>query len=345
MKTKYSLKEISQIIDAKLIGNPDEIISNISPIETAKKGDITFLANPKYKNFLKNCQATAIISKYEIQGYEFNWLIHPYPYLALQKLLNLFYPLKSKGESIHEKAFIAENVKLGKGTYIGPFACVENNAIIGENVVISAGCYVGENVQIGDNSYLKPNVVILKDCQIGKNVYIDSNTVIGSDGFGYVKDKNRYLKIPQIGKVIIEDNVEIGANVTIDRATLGITIIKKGTKIDNMVHIGHNVVVGENTILVAQVGISGSTKIGNNVTIAGQAGLAGHIHIKDNSIITAKAGVVRDVPEGKIVSGFPAIEHKIWLRSSILFEKLPELYNKLRQLEKEVNKLKKGNNK
>jgi UDP-3-O-[3-hydroxymyristoyl] glucosamine N-acyltransferase len=265
---------------------------------------------------------------------------HPNPYYASSKAIGLFHePRKSYPEKIHSTSLLGEEVTIGKEVYIGPYVIIEDRVKLSDKVVILAGSFIGENTAIGENTLIYPRVTIRENVNIGKNVIIHSGTVIGSDGFGYAKEKGTYHKIPQVGKVVLEDDVEIGANVTIDRATLGETRIKKGTKIDNLVQIAHNVQIGENTIVVAQVGISGSTKVGKNVTLAGQVGLVGHIEIGDNVIVAAQSGVSKSLHPGKIYFGYPAREHSKARKIEAVVSLLPQYVEKIRELEKRIKNL------
>ncbi|HDD35463.1 MAG TPA: UDP-3-O-(3-hydroxymyristoyl)glucosamine N-acyltransferase [Candidatus Desulfofervidus auxilii] len=341
-ESKVKLREITKILQAELIGDGDIEIKGLAPIEKAKAGDITFIANPRYKKYLTQTQASAVIVPLDIKDAPVALIRTKNPYLTYARVAQLFYRWPYQFRGISSGAFIAEGVRLGKNVTIYPFSFIESGTEIGDETIVFTGVYIGPNVKIGKKVIIYPNVSILADCEIGSGVIIHSGAVIGSDGFGFAPDeKGNYVKIPQLGRVRIEDDVEIGANTTIDRAALGETVIKKGTKIDNLVQIAHNVEIGENSIIVAQVGIAGSTKIGNRVTLAGQVGVVGHIEIGDGVTIGAKSGVPKSVSAGQTVaSGVPAMPYQTYLRTMLLLPRLPEFTSRLKKLEKELTILK-----
>jgi len=336
------LKEIADFLQAELIGDGDLEISGLAPIEEAKEGDITFVANPKYKKYLATTKASAAIVSLDVKKAPIALIRTKNPYLAYALIAQLFYKWPYGFKGISHQAFIAEDVHLGKDVTVYPFVCIESGVEIGDETIIFSGVYIGPDVKIGKKTIIYPNVVIMAACEIGNHVIIHSGAVIGSDGFGFAPDdKGRYVKIPQLGKVKIEDDVEIGANTTIDRAAIGETVIKRGTKIDNLVQIAHNVQIGQDSIIVAQVGIAGSTKVGNRVTLAGQVGIVGHIEIGNGVTIGAKSGVPRSVPPGVVVaSGVPAMPYRTYLKTMSILPKLPEVAAKLRKIEKELDVLK-----
>ncbi|MFH1337154.1 MAG: UDP-3-O-(3-hydroxymyristoyl)glucosamine N-acyltransferase [Candidatus Zixiibacteriota bacterium] len=336
-----SLGEIADWVKGELRGDPSIQIKGIAGIEDAKVGDLTFVAHPKYAGFLKTTSASAVIVGAETnrEGINIPVIVHPHPYYALAKTLELFYAVKKTyPEMVHPTAVLAEGVKLERGVHIGANVILEKGVWIKPDTVILAGSFVGADSLIGENSFIYPNVTIRENVEIGNNVIVHSGTVIGADGFGYVKEKEIHHKIPQTGRVKIEDNVEIGANVTIDRATLGVTRIGKGTKIDNLVQIGHNVDIGENCIIVAQVGIGGSTKIGDDTIIAGQAGLTGHIKIGKRVVIGAQSGVTKSVPDDTTIFGYPAREIHKMKRIEAHLSHLDRYIKRLRELEEEVKR-------
>ena len=338
-----SLGEIADWIEGELRGDPSIQINGIAGIEDAQAGDLTFMAHPKYVGFLKTTSASAVIIGAETGREQINIpvIIHPHPYYALAKVLELFYTGgKTYPEMVHPTAVLAEGVRLERGVHIGANVILEKGVWIKPSTAILAGSFVGADTAIGENSLIYPNVTIRENVEVGNKVIVHSGTVIGADGFGYVKEGGLHHKIPQIGKVRIEDNVEIGANVTIDRATLGVTRIGKGTKIDNLVQIGHNVEIGENCIVVAQVGIGGSTKIGDDTIIAGQAGLAGHIKIGKRVVIGAQSGVTKSIPDDTTVFGYPAREISKTKRIEAHLSHLDFYIKKLRDLEEELKKIK-----
>ena len=337
---ELTLKEIIKITGGRIVGDENVKIRNIAPIDKAKEGDITFLVNKKYIPFAKTTQASAIFVERELQDVKTSQIVSDNPYLAYAKLLTFFTKKEIQHTGISDKAFVSSDTKIPEEVSIYPYVYIGENVEIGENTIIYPHVFIGDNCKIGSNCIIYSNVSIYRDTIIGNNVIIHAGTVIGSDGFGYAKDGDKYYKIPQIGNVIIEDDVEIGANCTIDRGAIECTRIGRGTKIDNLVQIAHNVEIGENSVIVAQVGISGSTKIGKSVVLAGQVGVAGHIKIGDNVMVGAKSGIGRSLKDGEIVSGIPVIDHKKWLRWAVSYEKLPELIKKVKELEKMIDKLK-----
>lgn len=336
-----TLKEIADLVQGELSGNGSVKIKGVGGIEEAQPGELTFLANPKYLSYLEKTKASAVIVGANIEKLKIPIIRHDNPYYAFCKALEFFNPKKKYPQEIHKTAILGQDVKIGKGVYIGPFVILGDRVKIEEGVVILAGSFVGENTLIGKESFIYPRVTIREGCEIGKRVILHSGAVIGSDGFGYAKKAGVYHKIPQIGKVVLEDDVEIGANTTIDRATLGETRIAKGTKIDNLVQIAHNVTIGENSILAAQVGIAGSTKIGKNVTIAGQAGFVGHIKIGDNVIVGAQSGISKSFPSNTILFGYPAREHNKARKIEACVTLLPFYVKKIRELDKKIKELEK----
>ena len=335
------LKDLSRILEGELSGNGEILITGISGIREANEGDITFISHQKYKPELEKTKASAIIATKEFKNLNKNFIFVDNPYFAFSKVLEYFHEKEYKPRGVDQKAVVGNNVTIGKDVSIYPLAVIGNNAKIGDRVVIYSGVYIGDNSIIGDDSLIYPNVTIREDVVIGKRVILHSGVVIGSDGFGYATDKGKHHKIPQIGGVVIEDDVELGANVTVDRATLGKTIIKRGTKIDNLVQIAHNVMVGEDSIIVAQAGVSGSSEIGKHCVIGGQVGFVDHIKIGDNVMIGAQSGVMSDVAPNQIILGSPAIPHKDWLRAQAVYQKLPEMRKKISELEKKIAELEK----
>jgi len=336
---KFSLSEIANIVGGKLVGQPEIQISGIAPLEEAASGDITLFAKEKYKKLLHQSKASAFIVSSELPFKDKNQIIVENSYYAFAQLLRLFYqpPYQSKG--ISDKAIIGEGCSIGKDVTFYPLVYIGDHCTIGDRVTLYPGVVIGDKVKIGEDSILYPNVSIYQNINIGKRVIIHSGTILGSDGFGFVLKDERYHKIPQVGTVVVEDDVELGANVCVDRATLGKTIIKRGVKVDNLVQIGHNVSIGEDSILVSQVGLSGSTKIGRRALLAGRAATVHDVRIGDNVTLTGETVVTKDLPDDSFVSGYPAIDHKIWKKSIILFKQLPELLARLRRLEEKVDRL------
>lgn len=336
-----SLNTLAEIVSGKVIGDGSVLIYRVAGIEDACEGDITFIANQKYISLLSETKASAVIASPDIVSElkDKNILCVKNPYLAFARVHEVFAPVPVLFKGIHPKAEINPHVKIGESVSIYADVYIDEGAAIGSGVVLYPGVYVGRNVSIGDNTVVYSNVSIREGSSIGKRVIIHCNSVVGSDGFGFAKDGAKLYKVPQTGIVRIEDDVEIGACVTIDRATLGETVIKRGTKIDNLVQIAHNVVIGEDSIIVAQVGVSGSTKIGSRVTLAGQVGVVGHIEVGDDVVIGAQSGVAHNIPAKSVFSGSPAIPHRDWLKAVNIFAKLHEMRKTVLDLEKRVKEL------
>jgi len=343
MTKTLDLEKIAKLVNGKIIdGDKNILVSQIASIKEAKKGDITFIFDKKELKKISENQITAscVILPENIKTISIPKIIVENPKLAFAKLLEFFIPSTTPPQGIHSTAIISKHAKIGKEVSIGAYVVIEDGVEIEDKVIIYPLTYIGNKVVIGEKSILYPNVTVNKNVRIGKSVIIHSNTVIGSDGFGYVKNGKIHHKIPQKGEVIIGDDVEIGACVTIDRATIGATIIDRGTKIDNLVQIGHNVKIGKNCIIVAQVGIGGSATIEDNVTLAGQVGISDHVIIRQNTIVAARSGVIKDIGPNLIVSGFPAHSHQDELKIKALTQKLPELIKRIKELEKKVEELK-----
>jgi UDP-3-O-[3-hydroxymyristoyl] glucosamine N-acyltransferase len=338
---KKKLKELAQWVGGTVVGDGEIEISGVGAIEEARAGEITFIANPKVLPKLSKTDASAVIVSKEVTQAEKPLLCVTDPYLAFAKILTLFSHRPYQRKGIDSRAWISSTATLGKDLTLSPFVYIGDSCSIGDRVTLFPGVYVGEDSSIGEDSVLHPHVSIYSGTVIGKRVILHSGVVIGSDGFGYVKEGRKNVKIPQVGKVEIEDDVEIGANTTIDRAALGKTIIRRGVKIDNLVQVAHNVTIGEDSIIVAQVGISGSTKIGNNVTLAGQVGVVGHIEIGENVMVGAQAGVTHDLPANQGYVGSPALPHREFLRAITVFPKLPEMRKTLIEIEKRLENIEK----
>ncbi|MGI8950428.1 MAG: UDP-3-O-(3-hydroxymyristoyl)glucosamine N-acyltransferase [Chitinophagaceae bacterium] len=342
---QFNAEQISKLINGKIEGNPLAAIHSFGKIEEAQNGQLAFLANPKYEEFLYTTQASIIIinGNQEIKQPISATLIRVSDaYSAFATLLHKYQEIITQQLSgIQQPSYISASAKLGENVFVGAFTYIGNNVKIANNVKLFAGTFIGDSVKIGENSLLYPGVKIYNDCIIGKNVTIHAGTIIGGDGFGFAPQTDgSYKKVPQIGNVIIEDFVEIGANTTIDRATIGSTRIKSGAKLDNLIQIAHNVEVGNNTVIAAQVGVSGSTKIGNNVMIGGQAGIVGHIQIADGAKINAQSGVSKSIKNpNAAVTGSPAFEYNSALRSQALSRNLPDLEKRIAELEKMVQQL------
>lgn len=334
-----SLKELAALLGGKVIGDENAVVSSLGTLDEATDGQITFLANPKYAGKVATTRATAVVVPPGAERYGRNVIELKNPYLAFAKLLTLFHVKPHAAKGVMDGAFVAESAVLGEGVSVYPGAYVGDGVKLGNRVVIHPGVALYEGVEVGDDTVINANVTVREGCRIGSRVIIHSGAVIGSDGFGYAPDGKGYQKIPQIGIVVIEDEVEIGSCTTIDRAALGLTLIRRGTKIDNLVQIAHNCVIGENCMIVSQTGISGSTKLGEHVTIGGQVGIVGHLEIGDNVMVGAKSGVHNSISAGQIFSGYPAFPHKEWLRAASTFSKLPEMRKIINTLEKKVQEL------
>lgn len=337
---RKTLKEIADFIGGEIAGDSQMVITGVSGIEDAQEGDITFLANPKYLKFLDKTKASAIITSRDVKAAAKPVIRVDNPSLAFMKVVSLSQPTETiLPKGIDKTAIIGKDVKLGQGVAIGPYVIIEEGVSIGDNTVIFGGCYIGHHAFIGKECVFYPNVSVRERVTIGNNVKIQSGTVIGSEGFGFVTIDGRHHRIPQVGTVLIEDDVEIGSNVSIDRARFDKTIIGAGTKIDNLVHIAHNVVIGKNCFIVAQVGISGSTSIGNNVILAGQVGLVGHIKVGDNSVVMAQSGVNKSIPENTMMWGYPAKPVEVSRKVNASVQNLPKLYETIRMLKGKIEEL------
>lgn len=338
---KIELKKIAQIIGGKVIGKSKTMITGVAGIKEVKKGGITFLAHPKYTDEIKKTRASAVVLAKPIEKCAIPMVIVENPLYSFSRIISIFHekPYFSKG--VNPKAEIGTNVSLGKDPSIYSFVTIGDRVKIGNRVTIYPGSFIGDDSKIGDDCIIYPNVSIMARVSVGKRVIIHSGTVIGSDGYGYVQYKGKHHKIPQVGEVIIEDDVEIGSNVSIDRAALGKTIIKSGTKIDNLVQIAHNVAVGKDCIIVAQVGISGSSEIGNHVILAGQAGVVDHVKIGNNAIVGARTGVHKDVEPNQRVLGSPFMPYVQFLRAQAMIVRLPKMRDQLESQETRIDKLEK----
>jgi len=330
--TQLSLAQIAQLIEGQLSGDASFEISSIARLDEARAGDITLVANQHYLKKWEASSASAFIVYQDFPATERNIIRVAQPFQAFYKIAAFFHKShETLTPGIHPTAIIGEGTVLGEDISIGPSVVIGRDCKIGSHVKIHPGVVISDGVTVGEGSIIYQNVTIREDCRVGKNVIIHCGVVIGSDGFGFHKENNVFKKIPQLGFVIIEDDVEIGANCTIDRATVGTTRIGKGTKLDNLIQVGHNVVIGENTVIAAQTGIAGSTKIGDEVMMGGQVGLKDHIEVGDHAILGAQCGVTKSVPPNTMVSGYPAREHLKAKREEAIIRKLPELYKTIRK--------------
>jgi len=340
-----SLAELARFVGGRVVGDGQIDIIKVAAIDEAGPGDITFLANPRYQPLLAECQASAVIvGSAIIEGgiarAAKNFLVTATPYLAFAQILQLYTPACEFNRQVSVLAYVESSARLADDVTIFPHAYIGKDARVGNRSVLYPGVYLGERSAVGDDCVLYPNVVVREGCRVGDRVILHPGVVIGSDGFGYAGHGEARVKIPQIGIVVIEDDVEVGANTTIDRATLGRTVVGHGAKIDNLVQIAHNVNVGEFSVIAAQVGIAGSTRIGRNVTLAGQAGIAHHREIGDGAVIGPKTGVARSVPPGAVLSGWiEAAPHRQWIKAMMLLPKLPALWSNVKSLEKKLELL------
>jgi UDP-3-O-[3-hydroxymyristoyl] glucosamine N-acyltransferase len=337
-----TLGELASLVGGELCGEPQQKISGVASLEEATERDISFLLGAKYLKQAEHSGAGALIVPPAFKKLDRPLIVSDNPYLAFAKVLELFTREQTVPLGVSPTARIGDNVQLGEDISVHPHVYVGENAVLGNRVTLHAGVYVGDHVHIGDDTLIHPNVTILQRCIIGKRVIIHSGTVVGSDGFGFAQNGEQHFKIPQVGVVQIDDDVEIGANCSIDRATLGRTWIQRGVKIDNLVQVAHNVTIGEDTIIIAQVGIAGSTRIGKSVILAGQVGVAGHVEIGDGARVGAQSGIAKSVPPGETVSGSPAVDHRVWLKNCHIISKLPELHKKIRDLGKRLAILEQG---
>lgn len=324
------LSEIAQSLGARLDG-ADAEITGVAGIEEAGPGQITFVANPKYAAAAKTTQASALIVTPNFPAISAATLRCDNPYLVFARAIGLFYKTPQPTVGVHPRAEVHPSAKVGKNASIGAYAVVEEDAVIGDNAVLHPHVVIYRGAKIGNNFYAHAHAIVREYCEVGDNVVLQNGVVVGADGFGFAKnEKNVWEKIPQSGPTVIESDVEIQANACVDRASIGETRVRRGTKIDNLVQVGHGCEVGEDTMLCAQVGLAGSTVVGKNVILAGQVGVAGHCTIGDGAIATAQSGIPNDVEPGKMVSGYPAIDNRQWLRCVAVFNKLPEMAKKLR---------------
>lgn len=335
-------EQIANILEGNVIGDPSVGVSKLSKIEEGEPGSITFLSNPKYHNYIYSTKASIVIvnkSFEPLHEVSATMIQVEDSYKAFTRILEYANQIKLMKSGIEQPSVVSEGVTYGSDLYLGSFSYIGKNTKIGNNVKIYPNSFIGDNVEIGDNTILFAGARIYSESVIGKNCVIHSGTIIGSDGFGFAPNQDgSYSKIPQIGNVIIEDNVEIGSCTTVDRATLGSTIIRKGVKLDNQIQIAHNVEVGENTVIASQTGVAGSAKIGKNCIIGGQVGIVGHITIGDNVRIQAQTGVGRSIKDGESVQGSPAMAYNDFSKSYVYFKKLPVIVKDLEDLKKSINK-------
>ncbi|MBC7553428.1 MAG: UDP-3-O-(3-hydroxymyristoyl)glucosamine N-acyltransferase [Taibaiella sp.] len=343
---QFTAQQVATLLQGRLEGNPAAKVSSVAKIEEATEGALSFIANPKYEEYLYSSKASIIIinDSLELQKPVSVTLIRVKDaYFSFALLLEKYAEIISGGTKtgIEQPSYISPTAKIGKDVYLGAFSYVGDNAVVGQGVKIYPGCYIGNNVLLGADTKIYAGVKIYDECRLGDRVIVHSGTIVGGDGFGFAPlNDGSYKKIAQIGNVIIEDDVEIGANTTIDRATMGSTIIRKGVKLDNLIQVAHNVEIGEHTVIAAQTGISGSTKVGKNCTVGGQVGMVGHIQIADGTKINAKSGLSKSVSNSyTVLNGSPAFDYKSSLKSQAIFRNLPEMQHRLQKLEETVLEL------
>ena len=346
---EFTAKQIADFLQGEVEGNPDVKVNNFAKIEDGKPQTLTFLSNPKYTHYIYDTQADIVLVNADFKAdkeVKATLIRVANAYEALAKLLELVDKSKPTKVGIEPMSYVSESAKIGNEVYIAGFAYISDNAVVGNNSKIYPHVFIGENVSIGSNVTLYSGVKIYADCEVGDNSIIHAGAIIGSDGFGFAPQADgSYHKIPQLGNVVIEKNVEIGANTVIDRAVMDSTIIKEGVKLDNLIQIGHNVEIGKHTVIASQSGISGSTKVGKNCVFGGQVGLAGHLKIGNNVKLGAQSGIMKNLKKDSELIGSPAIPIRDWYKSSVIFGKLPEMYQEIAQLKKEIDELKDKNSK
>jgi UDP-3-O-[3-hydroxymyristoyl] glucosamine N-acyltransferase len=338
---KFTAEQIAEILEGEIVGNPQVEVFKLSKIEEGEEGALTFLANPKYTPHIYSTKAsiTIVNSDFEPEESITTTLIKVEDaYKSFSKLLEYYNQVKLNKFGIEQPSSIASSSILGKDVYVGAFTYIGENVVIGDNVKIFPGCYIGDNNKIGDNTVVFAGAKIYSECIIGKHCVINSGAIIGADGFGFAPNEDgEYSKVPQIGNVILEDFVDVGAATTIDRATLGSTIIRRGVKLDNQIQIAHNVEIGKNTVIAAQTGIAGSTKIGENCQIGGQVGFAGHLVIGNGVKIQAQSGIGKNIKDNEVLQGSPAFGYGDWNKSYVYFKNLPKIVKTINELEKKAN--------
>lgn len=339
MGITFSLENLAQKIGGTVQGNGSTLVTGVAPLDSAKRGDLTFLTNPRYARQAQATQASAILCEKALPGVSTSFLLAPNPYAALAKVISLFFPPKKpspgvmKGAWVDPKASVHPEARVAEGVYVSA------GAKLGARSVLYPGVYIGENAVIGDDCLLYPNSVVREDCVLGQRVILQPGAVVGSDGFGFAPDGGQYRKIPQVGNVVVEDDVELGANVCVDRAVLGTTRIGRGCKLDNLIQVGHNVVIGEHTVIAGLTGIAGSVEIGKHVVIGGQAGLAGHLKVANNVVLAGGTGVTQDIPDPGVYWGMPAIDISTERKNLVAYQRLYEMAQRVRKLEKALENL------
>ncbi len=342
---EFNAAALAGFLKGEIIGDPETKVNTVAKIEEGHPGALSFLANPKYEHYLYTTESSIVLvnnSFVPSASVKATLIKVENAYESFASLLQLVDQARPRKKGVHPTAVIEPTAVIGRDVYIGPYVYIGENCFIGDECSIYPHVYLGDNSKVGKKCTLNPGVKIYHDCILGNNCVIHAGSVIGSDGFGFApQSETEFMKIPQLGNVVIEDNVEIGANVAIDRATMGSTLIRKGVKLDNLIQIGHNVEIGENTVMAGQTGVAGSSKIGRNCMFGGQVGISGHLKVADGTKIGAQSGIPSDVKkENSVLLGYPAMDHRNFLRSSIVFRQLPELKTKIEELERKVDMLK-----
>lgn len=333
---RISLREVAELIGGRVVGDEQRVVARLAALDEAGPEDLSLLAHPRYRSQARASAAGALLVKEGLEVEGRDQVVVKDPHLGLTVLLPVLHPVPHAAAGVSPAAFVDPGATIGPGAAVGPFAVIDKGATLGKDAVVGAGCYVGEGSTIGEGTVLHANTTVAHGCRLGDRVIVHSGTVIGSDGFGYATTGGEHRKIPQVGSVVIEDDVEIGAGVTIDRGSIGTTVVGRGTKIDNLVQIGHNVHIGPGCLIVAQVGISGSTRIGPGTVFAGQSGAAGHLTIGAQAVVASKSAVYDDLPDKAFVAGIPAIDHRLWKKAQALYARLPEMRRRLLDLEERV---------
>ncbi len=339
MPNSFSLEQLAREIGATFTGDASIVLTGVSSLEKAGPNDLAFLTNSRYASSVSQTKSPVILTDKELPGISKTFLLSSNPYAALAKVIGLFYPPTKRPEGIQSGAWVEVGARVDLTASVSAGVVISKGAQIGARTVLYPGVFIGENVRVGEDCIVYPNVTIRENCFLGKRVILQPGVVVGSDGFGFAKDGEEYKKIPQVGNVVLEDDVELGANVCVDRAVLGSTVIGKGSKLDNLIQIGHNVVIGSNTVMAALTGISGSTQVGNNVIMGGQVGLAGHLKIGDNVTLATRTGVMEDILEKGVYWGSPSCKMNEEMKNVAAYRQLPELIKRIRVLEKALEKI------
>ena len=341
---EFTARQIAEMIDGRVEGNENAAVNSFAKIEEGREGAVSFLSNPKYTHYLYDTRSTIVLvnEDLELERPVSATLIRvKNAYEAVARLLQLYDSMKPRKTGIDPLASVSPSATIGKDVYIGAFACIGDGVVIGDGCQVYPHVVIGDGVKLGESCLLYPHVTIYQGCRLGNHVTIHAGSVIGADGFGFAPNTEGYNKIPQIGIVVIEDNVEIGANTCVDRSTMGQTVIHKGVKLDNLIQVAHNCEIGENTVMSAQVGMAGSTKIGAWCMVGGQAGFAGHIHVADKTFVGAQCGVIKNTNGGgESLIGSPAMDPKIFFKAKAIYSKLPEMYRQIAVLQREIEEIK-----